>query len=45
MRLKQLMNYVMVKQELDEAETVNERCHGETRGKRWLTQLMNSVLR
>ena len=31
MRLKQLMNYVMVKQELDEAETVNELRYGETR--------------
>ena len=31
MRLKQLMNYVMMKQELDEAETVNELCYDETR--------------
>ena len=33
MRLKQLMNYVMMKQELDEAETVNELCYEETRVK------------
>ena len=29
--MKQLMNYVMVKQELDEAETVNELRYDETR--------------
>ena len=35
----------MMKQELDESETVNELCYDETRGKRWSAQLMNSVLR
>ena len=34
----------MMKQELDEAETVNELCYDETRVRWWLKQLMNYVM-